>query len=258
MQFFKMHALGNDFAVFGSPSQTKPLLPEQIEFICDRHYGIGADCAVFIGSSDDADYAMHVYNPNGFEAEMCGNALRCSAQYVSQNGFFKRKRLSAETLSAIHSIEITDEGITTEIGKATVIDKGRIELAGKVFPFASVSVGNPHCVIFAKPLSDAEFLFYGAVAEKHPYFPNGTNVEFATVTANDKIKMRVWERGIGETFSCSTGSCACVAAAHEADLCSGTAEVSQRGGVIKVETKENGSMFITGSCTTVFKGIINL
>lgn len=257
LQFFKMHALGNDFAVFGSPSQTQPPKPERIAFLCDRHYGIGADCAVFIGNSERADYSMHVYNPDGFEAEMCGNALRCSAQYVSENGFFKRKTLTAETLSGLHSLKIGENDVTAEIGKAIITDKGNIELAGKVFPYTAVSMGNPHCVIFTKPLSDAEFFFYGRVAEKHPNFPNGTNVEFATIAAPDKISMRVWERGIGETLSCSTGSCACVAAAHDSGSCPASVRVFQAGGVITVEPRECGNMFITGSCTTVFKGNIN-
>lgn len=256
MQFYKMQALGNDFIVFGSPAKTTLPKSEKIRFLCNRHYGIGADCAVFIGNSGNADFFMHVFNPDGLEAEICGNALRCSAQYVSEKGFFRKKSFIAETRSGARSLKINQSNVTAEIGVPRVINKGWLDIEGISLPYTSVSLGNPHCVIFCSNLSNDDFYRLGPKLENHPLFPEGTNVEFAAVSSGNKIAMRVWERGIGETLSCSTGSCACVAAAMNEGICENNVEVHQPGGIIQVETKGCGNMFITGSCKTVFKGTI--
>ncbi|MBE6691746.1 MAG: diaminopimelate epimerase [Ruminococcaceae bacterium] len=255
MNFHKIHALGNDFVVFGTPNQHKLPNPEFIRIICDRHYGIGCDCAVFICGSENADYFMHVYNPDGFEAEICGNALRCSAKYVSDSGFFKKRIFTVETKSGIRTVSVDGDHITAEIGRASIIDHGNLDVSGVSLPYYSVSMGNPHCVIFLTyGIDDREFEHFGSSIEHHPLFPNGTNVEFACVTNNNRIVMRVWERGIGETLSCSTGSCACVAAAQYENLCGNNVQVYQPGGIINVETRNCGNMFINGGCTTSFKG----
>lgn len=254
MKFCKMEALGNDFVVFGNPSSTVCPKADLIKRICDRHYGVGADCAVCITSSKVADFEMHVYNPDGFEAEICGNALRCTAKFIAENGYFKRKSYTVSTNAGIRSLKVMGNIITAEIGRPAIIGNGFLEVCGKTFNYYSVSVGNPHCVIFANTLSDELVFFYGKAIEKHPVFPNGTNVEFARILDEDNIEMRVWERGIGETFSCSTGSCAVVAAAQASYRMSDTVNVSQIGGNIVVETHACGNMFISGSCNTVFKG----
>lgn len=256
MQFYKMQALGNDFVVFGSPA--KSALPKDgfIRFICDRHYGVGADCAIFIGGSECADFFMHVYNPDGFEAEICGNALRCSAQYVAERGFFKKRSFVAETRSGVRTLKVNGENITAEIGTPHILNKGRLDICGMSLPYISVSLGNPHCVVFCSNLSNNDFFTLGPTIERHPYFPEGTNVEFAAISNGNKIAMRVWERGIGETLSCSTGSCACAAAAISEGFCENIIQVHQPGGIITVDTKNCGNMFISGSCKTVFKGNI--
>lgn len=254
MQFIKMHSHGNDFVVFGSPTENS--LPDValIRLLCDRHYGVGADCSIFIGASDTQDYYMHVYNPNGFEAEMCGNALRCSARYVYECGYFTKRSLTAETKSGPRSLIVNDDSIHTEIGKAHIIQKGEIELYGISLPYIFLSMGNPHCVVFVSQLSDNDFSLFGPAIETNSIFPEGTNVEFARVIDRNNIAMRVWERGIGETLSCVTGSCAVVAAAIKSNLCSGIVKVHQSGGCVEVETKECGNMLVTGNCTIVFKG----
>lgn len=257
MQLYKMQALGNDFVVFGSPTRHTPPEREFIRHICDRHYGLGADCAVFIGASKNADYFMHVYNPDGFEAEICGNALRCSAKYVKECGYFKKNSFIAETLAGLRTLKVQGDEVIAEIGKAEIIMQGTMEISGVSLPYTSVSLGNPHCVVFVTyGLDDSEFNYYGYTIEHHPLFPDGTNVEFACITDNNKIVMRVWERGIGETYSCSTGSCACAAAAQNEGRCNGTIQVYQPGGIIEVNTGENGNMFITGKCTTVYKATL--
>ncbi len=256
MNFNKMHALGNDFFVFGNPYDKSIPSENLIRRVCDRRYGVGCDCAVFIGRSDIADYFMHVFNPDGFEAEICGNALRCSAKYVCENGYFKKRNFTVQTISGIKTVLVNENDITTEIGKPTINEANCINIAGVNIPYVSVSFGNPHCVIFVKELSDDEFALFGKSIEKHPHFPNGTNVEFAYLSNPNTIEMRVWERGIGETYSCTTGSCACVAAANYLGRDCSKCDVIQHGGTITVITDENGSMSVTGDCTTVFKGTL--
>lgn len=256
MQFSKMHALGNDFVIFGSPARKTLPKSETIRFLCDRHYGVGADCAVFISYSSRGDYFMHVYNPDGFEAEMCGNALRCSAKYVTDRGYFKKRTLTAETCSGLRALKVDNNNVTAEIGKPLILKEGTLSVSGVQLPYTSVSLGNPHCVIFASSLSNDEFTYFGSSVENHPLFPEGTNVEFASVTDSSNILMRVWERGIGETLSCATGSCACAAAAEFNGMCGSTVFVHQTGGTIEVNTRECGNMFICGECVSVFKGNI--
>lgn len=256
MNFFKMHALGNDFCIFGSPYDKHFPDKELIKTICERKYGIGCDCAVFIGHTDTADYFMHVFNPDGFEAEICGNALRCSAKYVCEMGYFKKRCFSVQTQSGNRSVSVYDDKIVTEIGIPLISDPYHLNVGGFTVPCVTVSMGNPHCVLFIKDLSDDEFMFLGKAIERHHDFPDGTNVEFATIEDCNTIKMRVWERGIGETDSCTTGSCACVAAAsllgHEFQKC----DVVQRGGTVTVTTNEDGTMRVEGCCKIVFKGTL--
>ncbi len=254
MLFYKMQSLGNDFVIFGSPARSSLPSKSLIQHLCDRHYGVGADCAIFIGASKQHDYFMHVYNPDGFEAEMCGNALRCSARYVTDRGYFAKRALTAETNSGIRNVSLQNHNVCAEIGKATILNNGILNIADVNLHYSYVSMGNPHCVVFLTDLTDEEFNIFGPAIETHSDFPNGTNVEFASINDDNNITMRVWERGIGETFSCVTGSCACVAAAIECGHCNRNVAVHQIGGTVNVETRECGNMFVTGECLTVFKG----
>ena len=256
MTFQKLQALGNDFVVFGNPSQTSLPKPDFIRHICNRHYGIGADCAVFVSHSDKADFAMHVYNPDGFEAEICGNALRCTTKYVHDNGFFKRRNFDCETLSGIRRLTIENDNITVQIGVPNIIGKGTLSIANANISYTAISVGNPHCVVFTSSLTDEEFHLFGRAIERHPIFPEGTNVEFATIFDENQIAIRIWERGIGETLSCSTGSCACAFAAFSEGLTGTTTHVHQAGGIITTKLHDDGNMYISGSCITVFKGTL--
>lgn len=254
MHFHKIQALGNDFVFWGNPSCKTMPDRKTVSHICDRHYGIGADCAVYISSSANGDYFMHVYNPDGYEAEMCGNALRCSAKYVADCGFFKKNCFVAETRSGTRSLKIENNIITAEIGKPSVLEKGELNIGGLRLHYFYVNVGNPHCVIFGEPINESQFLYLGPAIENHNLFPEGVNVEFAEYSGNNEIQMRVWERGIGETYSCITGSCAAVCAVSEIYNTNGTFKVYQPGGVIDVEVRSCNNMFIKGTCTTVFKG----
>ncbi len=254
MRFTKMQAMGNDFVFFGSPSAT--ILPdcELIKNICDRHYGIGADCAVFIQKSKNADYFMHVYNPNGFEAEMCGNALRCSAEYVKQSGYYSKQSLTVETKSGLRAVKHIGQTITTEIGKAHIIEKSTLQFFGISLPYIYLNIGNPHCVIFVPAINDEEFNHFASMIENSECFPEGTNVEFVIPLKENVFFMRVWERGIGETLSCTTGSCASAAAALNENLCGHNVQIEQKGGTVNVNIRECGNIFVTGECKSVFSG----
>ena len=258
MKFCKMESLGNDFILFGSPTNSSLPNSNLIKRICNRHYGIGADCAICITSANDADFAMHVYNPDGFEAEICGNALRCSAKYVVDSGFFKKRFFSVSTNSGIRSLKVENRYITAEIGRPVVLEDGILEVCGKVFRYYNVSLGNPHCVIFTNTLSDDLILFYGKAIENHPLFPNGTNVEFARVIRDDEIRMRVWERGSGVTMACGTGACASAAAAVSEGLCEFGQDISVRldGGVLTIQVASDYSVIMTGPAEFVYEGEI--
>lgn len=254
MRFNKMQAYGNDFIVFGSPSAESLPNKEHIKKICNRRYGIGADGAVFIQKSLKADYFMHIYNPDGFEAEMCGNALRCSAEYVRQIGYFSKRTITVETKSGIRSVKFENNVITTEIGRPCIIQKGELRISGISLPYTYVNIGNPHCVLIVPALNDDEFNYLAPLIEQNEIFPNGTNVEFVIPSSDSTLLMRVWERGVGETLSCTTGSCVCAAVAHEEGICDKNVTVQQTGGDIRVNIRECGNTFVSGECKTVFKG----
>ena len=259
MDFYKIHALGNDFIIFGNPFEKRPPNSKLIQYISDRHFGVGCDCVVYIGQSDTADFFMHVYNPNGFEAEICGNALRCSAKYIYEKGYFTKRDFLIETNSGTKKVSVSDDLITAEIGKAEIQEVNCINVAGVNIPYVSVSFGNPHCVVFVNKMTDDEFELFGKAIEAHPVFSNGTNVEFAHIIDENNIEMRVWERGIGETLSCTTGSCACFAAAKHLGSEIKSCNVIQRGGALNVFVDENENYKVIGPCTVVFKGtLLNL
>lgn len=254
MNFVKLHALGNDFVFWGSPTCKELPDADAIKHVCDRHFGIGADGAVIISHSEKYDYFMHIYNPDGFEAEMCGNALRCSAKYVHDLGFFDKNDYVAETKSGTRRLSIKNDIVTAEIGNPKIIDKGSFTIDGTKLEYVHINIGNPHCVILSGIPNDDDFTRLGAAIERHPLFPEGTNVQFVNYCGNNIIEMRVWERGIGETLSCLTGSCAVVCAVADMFKSSGIFTVKQRGGSVIIEMKNCGNMFASGKCTSVFKG----
>ena len=254
MRFAKLHADGNDFVFIGSPSQSFRPSEKLIQAICNRHYGIGADCAVIIQRSKTADYYMRVFNPDGFEAEICGNALRCSAEYVRASGYIRHTSLTVETKSGIRCIKTDNDSIITEIGHALIAEGGTLFISNTPIPYHFVNIGNPHCVIVTNTLSDEEFYFFSPKIETNERFPQGTNVEFVSIVSENEINMRVWERGIGETLSCTTGSCACAAVANALYHCSRNISVNQKGGTTRVNILECGNIFVRGKCSLVFTG----
>ena len=280
IQFHKMHGTKNDFVVFHDLEQKIQLSPEQVIKLCDRREGVGADGVIAVRHSDDADFFMDYINSDGTIAEMCGNGIRCVAKYVYDNDLTKKKSLKIETRAGVKTLDlIVDKNgkvdrVKVDMG-APIFDpqlipvdiKDRqhpvldfpVEVAHHKFYCNLVSMGNPHCVIFAEDNLDYLTRTYGPLLETHPVFPAKTNVEFCKVLGPNRLLMRVWERGSGETFSCGTGACATAVASVLKGFTKGETTVELLGGPLSVLWKgNNNSVIMTGKSETVYLGSINL
>lgn len=274
LEFTKMHGLGNDFVVIAGLNELPSGVDKLAVQLCDRNFGIGADGLVFILPSENADFRMRIINSDGSEAEQCGNAIRCVAKYVYDNGLTGKAALTIETIGAgVQPVELTihagrtaavrvDMGepvlagqqIPTTIDADTVIAYP-IEADGQTFPFTGVSMGNPHCVIFVDDAARFDLRTWGPKLETHSLFPQRTNVEFASVRDRSHIDMRVWERGAGTTLACGTGACATVVAAVLGGKTDRKAVVSLAGGDLLIEWSEvDNRIYMTGPAAEVFRG----
>lgn len=258
MKFTKMEGLGNDYIyVYGAPKN-----PEELSVkLSDRHFGIGGDGLVLISLSEVADFRMRIFNADGSEAKMCGNGVRCVGKYVYDKGYTKKTEFDVETLSGIKhlSLSLKDGKVDTvavDMGNVVVGEEEYLDVAGGV-RFYPVDVGNPHAVIFVDDADKAPVAEVGPLIEKNPRFPGGVNVEFVSVAGDDKLRMRVWERGSGITMACGTGTCASVAAAIRKGLFTDGASVDVKldGGVLNIKC-DKGRAVMTGPARTVFEGEI--
>lgn len=261
MFFTKMNAYGNDYVYVDCFSESVPFPAETAKRICRRHSGIGADGLVLLCPSRVADYRMRIFDPDGTEAEMCGNALRSSA-FLFRTTHEKKDRLTVETGGGLRDVFFpgTEEGIgiVTDFGAPDVSFVERpVEVLGESLLLTSLSFGNPHCVLFTDDLTDERFFRLGPAIEKHGLFPERTNVEFVTVTDETHLKLRTWERGCGETLSCATGSGAAVVAAVLTGRAGRRAFVAQSAGALWTEWKDCGSVLVTGDTRIVFTGTID-
>ncbi|MBR5707942.1 MAG: diaminopimelate epimerase, partial [Oscillospiraceae bacterium] len=216
MRFTKMHGLGNDYLyVFGEVPENAAELSQKLS---DRHFGAGSDGMIYITPSSRADFGMRIFNADGSEAKMCGNGIRCVGKYVYDKGYTDKTSVTVETLSGVKLLRLQARGgkvrsVTVDMGRAEVGEDLALEAAGATFKGTPVSVGNPHFVVFVDDIEKAPLLTAGPAIEKHAAFPGGVNVEFVQVLGDDKLRMRVWERGSGVTLACGTGACASTAAA---------------------------------------------
>ena len=248
--FLKMQGLGNDFAVFDARSAPVLLTPEKTRRLADRHFGIGCDTVVLIlPGSAKSDATLRFFNADGGEVNACGNATRCVARLLMDERGLARVRLESKGGSLLCS----DAGkglVTVDMGKPS-LEWNEIPLAeardtlqfqfaleGQTLTASAVSMGNPHCVLFVPDAEKAPLTTLGPRIETLPFFPNRTNVEFAQVLDQGRIRMRVWERGVGETWACGSGSCAAVAAAHAWGLVGTSVSVRNPGGTLEVALGE--------------------
>ncbi|MCR5798412.1 MAG: diaminopimelate epimerase [Eubacterium sp.] len=278
LRFTKMHGTGNDY-VYVDLFKEKLEDPAKASIIVsDRHFGVGSDGLICIAPSDVADCRMIMFNADGSEGAMCGNGVRCVAKYAYDHGIATKENIKVETLSGIKDIDVTVENgkvayATVNMGKAilngpdiptiykdeVVIDK-KIEVLGKEYEVTCVSMGNPHCVIFTENIDDLDLEKIGPFFENYEAFPNRINTEFVEVIDENTLKMRVWERGSGETISCGTGTCATVVAAVLKGFCKRDSEVEVqiRGGSLFDTYLSSGEVIMRGPATEVFTGEIEI
>jgi len=274
MNFVKMHGCGNDYIYINGFSEEIKNLEELSIKMSDRHFGVGGDGIVLILPSKTSDFRMRMFNADGSEAEMCGNAIRCVGKYVYDKHLTDKKILTIETLAGIKVLDmkVIDnlvEEVTVDMGEPILtpelipvvaienpVLKIQVPSEDKKFEFTCVSMGNPHAITFVENTKDFEVEKYGRPVELNPLFPKKTNVEFTQVISRKEINMRVWERGSGETLACGTGACATLVACVLNNLTDREATLHLLGGDLYVRWDEaTNHIFMTGSAEIVFKGV---
>ena len=276
MRFSKMHGLGNDYIYVNCFEERVDDAPALARRLSDRHFGIGGDGLVLIAPSDVADLRMIMYNADGSEAGMCGNASRCVGKYAYERGLIRKETIAMETASGVKTLHLHVRGgkveeVTVDMGAPEtdcalvpcllgkgVVTMAPIEADGRRFAITPVSMGNPHGVVFVEePVQGMDIARWGRALETHPAFPEKANIEFVNVLARDRLRMRVWERGSGITLACGTGACAALTAAVLCGLCDRRARVELDGGALACHWDEaTGRMMMRGPATHVFDGEI--
>jgi diaminopimelate epimerase len=281
LAFTKMNGLGNDFVMIEDLAGDLEFTPDAVAWLCDRHFGIGGDGLILVrpATAEGADYYMHYYNADGSLAEMCGNGARCFAKYVVDHGLVPADADTCviETLGGLRPVTFI-RGADGLLDSATV-DMGEPILAPGEIPttfsgeqvydcpietalgevrVTAVSMGNPHAVVWVDDVDAAPVDTLGPLIETHEAFPRHTNVEFAEFVDPDHIRLRVWERGVGETLACGTGACATLVAAVLSCRTGRQATIELPGGDLLVRWHENEHVYLTGSAATSFTGTIDL
>lgn len=271
LTFTKMHGLGNDFMVLDATQAPINLAPEQITLLADRHFGVGFDQLLLVESSQqkDVDFNYRIFNADGSEVEQCGNGARCFAIYVRDKGLTNKNPIRVATSAGVIELSITPAGLVkvnmgipktkpSEIPFITgqEADFYKLETGGELVKLAVVNMGNPHAVLPVASVDNAPVQRLGAVLESHSCFPSKVNVGFMQVLARDAIKLRVYERGAGETLACGTGACAAVVAGRRAGWLDEKVKVYLSGGELEIEWQGSGTpVFMEGTATTLYDGI---
>jgi diaminopimelate epimerase len=282
IHFTKMHGLGNDFILIdcrvqACPSGTKNLRDISRQ-LCDRRFGIGADQILLLDNSSKADFQMRILNADGSEVEMCGNGIRCLAQYIWDRRLSEKDVLEIETLAGIMKPERSGDLVKVDMGEpifepekipvnlisnlksqiSNLIVDYPLQIADREFNITCISMGNPHAVIVVDDVSGFPVTYYGPMIETHAIFPRKTNVEFIQVLDRAEIKMRVWERGSGETMACGTGAAAAAVASALKGLTEKTVTVHLLGGDLLIEQAVNKHVYMTGPAVEVFEGSVDI
>ncbi len=276
LKFTKMHGLGNDYVYMDAINQNIENRTELAKFVSDRHFGIGSDGLILICPSKIADFKMQMFNSDGSEAEMCGNGIRCVGKFVYDNGLTDKTTISIETLAGIKILEMKEENGKIKLAKVDmgepILDPERIPVItqenpvknlilkaeDREFKFSCVSMGNPHAITFIKEdVNNFDICKYGRILEIDKAFPNKANIEFVNIIDDKNLKMRVWERGAGETLACGTGACAVAVSAMLNNYTQRKVTVKLLGGDLEIEwNNENNHVYMTGPATTVFEGYL--
>ncbi|ASW42877.1 diaminopimelate epimerase [Clostridium isatidis] len=277
IEFTKMHGCGNDYIFFNCINHDINKPEELSKSISNRHFGIGGDGIVLIYKSNKADAKMRMFNADGSEGKMCGNAIRCIGKYLFDNEIIKKKNVTIETISGVknltlHIINNLVSSVTVDMGKAEFLPSKipvklngekiinrKISINGEDYKITCVSIGNPHCVVFQDNIETLNLMSIGPNFENFPIFPERINTEFVKVIDKNTIKMRVWERGSGETLACGTGACAAAVAAVENRFCNKGEDiyVILKGGELIINYT-NERILMTGKAEKVFDGYIEI
>ncbi len=284
-RFTKMHGIGNDFILIDADAEPLPedRLPEISRRLCHRKFGIGGDGLILVlptdltDPTDRSDFRMRMFNPDGSEAEMCGNGIRCFAKYVYDRGLIDSEQITVATLAGEMKLDLRIEGrrvgsVRVDMG-APVLDRHQIPMSGEGpspvigedisvegerYAITAVSMGNPHAVIFTDDVSSVPLEQVGPQIERCPLFPARTNVHFVKVQSSDELTMRTWERGAGATLACGTGACASVVASALNGLAGRRVTAHLPGGDLLIEWAQDNHVYMTGPATEVFEGEIDL
>ena len=275
MKFVKMHGLGNDYVCINCFRERVEDPPGFARALCDRHYGIGADGLILICPSKVSDFKMEIYNSDGSVAGMCGNSIRCLGKYVYDYRLTGKETLSIETKSGIRNMHLHIQdgkacGAMVDMGvprlnahsipilsEKDLVINDPIEVQKKNYRMTGISMGNPHAVIFSEEINGISLEETGRELEFHPRFPERANIEFCHVTARDRMEIRVWERGVGETLACGTGACAAVVASVLNDLTDEEVIVKLLGGELSVRwDRKVNHVFLEGPAVKVFDGVL--
>ncbi len=273
--FVKGHGLGNDYLVLTGKDRGRELSPRAIQKICDRHWGVGGDGILLLVPSAVADFGLRIFNPDGSEAEKSGNGLRIFAKFLHDHGHARSPRFTVETRGGIvecvcHVRDGRVEAVTVEMGRATFrapeipmngpdreVVGVPLQVDGTTLTVTAVSVGNPHCVVFVPRLDEQEARRLGPLIERHPAFPNRTNVQFARVHARDTVDILIWERGAGWTLASGSSSCAVACAAVKNGLTDRRVTVRMPGGQLAIEVREDWSIRLEGPVEEVCTGVLS-
>ncbi|MCW4028229.1 MAG: diaminopimelate epimerase [Candidatus Bathyarchaeota archaeon] len=273
MRFWKMHGLGNDYLVIDNrKGQISDIQASVLaERLCERRFSVGADGLLLVYPSEVADVKMRIFNADGSEAEMCGNGIRCFAKFCFENDIASKREFSVETLAGIKHVQLTlsdgevsavtvnmgapnwQRSALPMVGEGTCINQD-LDVNGESFKVTCLSMGNPHCVTFVEDVTKYPVEKIGPIIEHHPAFPRRVNACFGQVLGRNEMKVRVWERGCGETLACGTGICAAVAAANKLGKVDGKVIVHALGGDLQVEVSD--TILMCGAAEKVFEGTL--
>lgn len=279
LHFYKMQGAGNDYVYFDGFAQDLPS-PEPLAIaLSNRNFGIGGDGIIYVLPSKVADGRMRMFNADGSEGSMCGNGVRCVGKLLRDLSYAKSDTVTVETLSGIKMLTLQRDreqnvsGAMVDMGKAVLraadipvitdlpeLINHPVRIGGQEVAITCVSMGNPHCVIFTSLIDALDLPRIGPVYENDPMFPARVNTEFVEVLSPTHLRMRVWERGSGETLACGTGACASVVAATLCGHCARDTDVriDLRGGTLTIRYTQDGTVYMTGPAVTVFEGDINI
>jgi len=274
IDFTKMHGLGNDFVVIDAINQDVDLSEQQVQFIADRHFGVGCDQLLLVEESDndEVDFIYRIFNADGGEVEQCGNGARCFAVFVTEKGLTDKNPIIVETNTGVITLHLQDDGqVTVDMGVPVLApwnipfnaDTQRseysLDVGGEVLQIGAVSMGNPHAVTVVNDIGSAAVEAMGAEIESHPLFPNRVNAGFMQILDDAHIRLRVYERGAGETLACGTGACAAMVVGQIQGYLSEHVEVELPGGRLQIHWQGEGTpVMMTGPATTVFEGKVTL